>query len=101
MKVVSNSYDAENGRFSGAQIQVISKSGTNQVHGSAFFKASRPGLNAYQRWNGIGSNHAGTPADRGLNRDNNRFNNDGGSLGSPICDNHIFACFNFDNTPRA
>ncbi len=54
MKVVSNSYDAENGRFSGAQIQVTSKSGSNQLHGSAFFKASRPGLNAYQRWNGVG-----------------------------------------------
>jgi hypothetical protein len=77
MKVVSNSYDAENGRFSGAQIQVISKSGTNDLHGSAFFKASRPGLNAYQRWNGIGSNQPGTPAARGLNRDDNRFNNYG------------------------
>jgi hypothetical protein len=101
MKVVSNSYDAENGRFSGAQIQVISKSGTNQVHGSAFFKASRPGLNAYQRWNGIGSNHAGTPADRGLNRDNNRFNNYGGSLGGPIWKNKIFAFFNFETSPLA
>ena len=59
LKVVSNSYDAENGRFSGAQIQVSTKSGTNQLHGSAFFKASRPGLNAYQRWNGVGSDQTG------------------------------------------
>jgi len=101
MKVVSNSYDAENGRFSGAQIQVISKSGTNDLHGSAFFKASRPGLNAYQRWNGVGSNHAGTPASRGLNRDNNRFNNYGGSLGGPIWKNKIFAFFNFETSPLA
>ena len=43
MRVVSNGYDAEYGRFSGAQIQMTSKSGTNQLHGSAFFKASRPG----------------------------------------------------------
>ena len=28
--IVSNSYDAENGRFSGSHIQVTSKSGTNQ-----------------------------------------------------------------------
>ena len=52
VKVVSNGYDAENGRFSGAQIQVTSKSGSNQFHGSAFFTAHRPGLNAYQRFNG-------------------------------------------------
>src|SRR3984957_12793024 len=99
MKVVSNSYDAENGRFSGAQIQVISKSGTNDLHGSAFFKASRPGLNAYQSWNGIGSNQPGTPAERGLNRDDNRFNNYGASLGGPIWKNKIFAFFNIETSP--
>jgi hypothetical protein len=101
MKVVSNSYDAENGRFSGAQIQVISKSGTNDLHGSAFFKASRPGLNAYQSWNGIGSNQPGTPAERGLNRDDNRFNNYGASLGGPIWKNKIFAFFAFETSPLA
>ena len=99
MKVVSNSYDAENGRFSGAQIQVTTKSGTNNFHGSAFFKASRPGLNAYQRWNGVGSNSPGTPAQRGLNRDNNRFNQYGGSLGGPIWKNRIFAFFNWETSP--
>jgi hypothetical protein len=101
MKVVSNSYDAENGRFSGAQIQVTTKSGTNNFHGSAFFKASRPGLNAYQRWNGVGSNNPGTPAQRGLNRDNNRFNQYGGSLGAPIWKNRIFAFFNWETSPLA
>ena len=99
MKVVSNSYDAENGRFSGAQIQVTSKSGSNQFHGSAFFKASRPGLNAYQRWNGVGSDTSGTPAQRGLNRDDNRFNQYGGSLGGPIWKNKIFGFFNWETSP--
>ncbi|MEY2411554.1 MAG: hypothetical protein QOD84_160, partial [Acidobacteriaceae bacterium] len=99
MKVVSNSYDAENGRFSGAQIQVTSKSGTNNLHGSAFFKASRPGLNAYQRWNGVGSNNPGTPKERGLNRDNNQFNQYGGSLGGPIWKNKIFAFFSYETSP--
>jgi hypothetical protein len=101
LKVVSNSYDAENGRFSGAQIQVTSKSGTNELHGSAFFKASRPGLNAYQRWNGVGSNQPGTPAQRGLNRNDNRFNQYGGSLGGPIWKNKVFAFFNFETSPTA
>src|SRR5215469_12689111 len=101
MKVASNSYDAQNGRFSGAQIQVITKGGTNQFHGSAFFKASRPGLNAYQAWNGVGSNQPGTPAARGLNRDENRFNQYGGSLGGPIWKNKIFAFFNWETSPLA
>jgi hypothetical protein len=107
MKVVSNNYDAENGRFSGAQIQVTSKSGTNNLHGSAFFKASRPGLNAYQRWNGTGSDQSVdpvtgaklTPAERGLNRDENRFNQYGGSLGGPIWKNKVFAFFNWETSP--
>lgn len=99
MKVVSNSYDAENGRFSGAQIEITSKSGTNDLHGSAFFKMSRPGLNAYQRWNGVSSNIPGTAAERGVNRDNDRFNNYGGSLGGPIWKDRIFAFFNWESSP--
>ncbi len=101
MKIVSNSYDASVGRFSGGQIQVTTKSGTNQLHGSLFFKASRPGLNAYQRWNGVGSAVAGTPASRGLNKDDTRTNNDGGSLGGPIWKNKIFAFFNFEQSPQS
>jgi hypothetical protein len=101
MKVVSNSYDAENGRFSGATIAVTSKSGSNQLHGSAFIKGSRPGLNAYQRWNGLGSDNAGTPAERGLNKNDDRTNNYGGSLGGPIWKNRLFAFFNYEASPYA
>ena len=99
VKVVSNSYDAEVGRFSGGQVQVTTKSGTNSFHGSAFFKASRPGLNAYQRWNGVGSVVPGTAASRGLNRDQSRFNNYGGSLGGPILKDKLFAFFNWESSP--
>ena len=100
--IVTNSYDAENGRFSGAHIQVTSKSGTNQLHGSLFFKASRPGLNAYQRWNGYVAN-AGNAChrDKGVNRDDERTNNYGASLGGPIWKNKIFAFFNYETSPDA
>ena len=97
--VVSNDYDAQYGRFTGAQIQVTSKSGTNELHGSYFFKASRPGLNAYQRWNGVASAVSGTPASRGLNRNQNRFNNYGGSLGGPFWKNRLFGFFNYETSP--
>ena len=42
VKVVSNAYDAENGRFTGAQVQITSKSGTNDFHGSLFFTTHQP-----------------------------------------------------------
>ena len=102
VKIVANGYDSENGRFSGAQIQVTSKSGTNTVHGSAFFQANRPGLNAYQRYNGTGffnTNCNGgpcTPSERGLQRDTQKYNQFGGSLGGPIWKNRMFAFFAYE-----
>jgi hypothetical protein len=101
--IVSNSYDAENGRFSGSNIQVTSKAGTNHLHGSAFFKASRPGLNAYQRWNGYvaGENGSSSPSAKGVNRDDERTNNYGASLGGPIWKNKVFAFFNYETSPES
>ncbi|HVT97466.1 MAG TPA: TonB-dependent receptor, partial [Acidobacteriaceae bacterium] len=106
LHVVSNAYDAQYGRFSGGNLEVTTKSGTNNLHGSAFFKASRPGLNAYQRWNGTGSNKAPTgatnaarAASRGVNRDESRFNQYGGSLGGPLWKDRLFAFFNYETSP--
>ena len=106
VKVVANQYDAEDGRFSGAQVQLTSKTGSNDFHGSAFFRAYRPGLNAYQRYNGAGTfidTVAGplgptpaTPADRGLLRDNQRANQIGGSIGGPIWKDKVFAFFAYE-----
>jgi hypothetical protein len=87
VKVVSNGYDAENGRFSGAQIQITSKGGSNQFHGSLFFTAHQPGLNAFQPYNGFGNTDL---------RDDNKFNQIGGSIGGPIWKNKIFAFFNYE-----
>jgi len=87
VKVVSTGYDAEIGRFSGAQVEVTSKSGSNQYHGSLFFDVHRPGLNAYQRFNGEGN---------GVLRDNNRYNQFGGSVGGPIWKNKLFVFFNYE-----
>ncbi len=96
VKVNSNAYDAEFGRFSGAQIQITTKSGSNDWHGSLFFKANRPGLNAYQRWNGPTSDIAGTATERGLLRDTSRYNQFGGSVGGPIWKDKVFFFFNYE-----
>ena len=96
VKVLSNGYDAENGRFSGANVQITSKTGSNQFHGSLFFRANRPGLNAYQRYNGAGTFTSGTPAARGLQRDTTRSNQYGGSVGGPILHDRLFAFFAYE-----
>jgi hypothetical protein len=88
VKIVTNSYDAEDGRFTGAQVQVTSKSGTNDFHGSLFFTTHQPNLNAFQRYFGQGKGSA--------TRDNNKFNQLGGSVGGPIWKNKIFAFFNYE-----
>src|SRR5258706_4753174 len=94
VKVLSNGYDAESGRFSGAQIQVTSKSGSNQFHGSAFFTAHRPGLSAFQRYNG--------PSNTKL-RDTSFFDQFGGSVGGPILKSKIFGFFAWETvrSPKA
>jgi hypothetical protein len=104
VKILTNAYDAENGRFSGALTEITSKSGTNTIHGSFFAQFNRPGLNAYQRWNGPSSVQSTdpitgaklTPEERGLQRDTNRYNQLGGSIGGPIWKNRIFAFFNYE-----
>jgi hypothetical protein len=104
LKIVTNAYDAENGRFTGALTEITSKSGTNDLHGSFFFQITRPGLNAYQRWNGPSSVQAFDPTTgakltataRGLLRDEDRYNQLGGSIGGPIWKNRIFAFFAYE-----
>lgn len=86
MKVVTNPYDAELGRFSGAQIQLITQNGTNQFHGTGLFKLDRPGLNAYQRFE----------PNNNPQRDNARFNEFGGTVGGPIWRDRMFFFFGYD-----
>ncbi len=85
--VQSNPYSAENGRNSGAQVLVVSQNGTNEFHGSALLKIDRPGLNAYQTYNGPGNP---------VQRDNDRYNQWAGSLGGPVLKNHLFFFFSYE-----
>ncbi len=108
IQVFTNAYDAENGRFTGAVTEVTSKSGTNNLHGSFFIQITRPGLNAYQRWNGPQSVQAFdstgrklTPAERGLLRDEDRYNQLGGTIGGPIWKNKIFAFFAYEGQSQS
>ena len=86
MKVSANPYDAEFGRASGAQIQLIGQHGSNQYHGTMFYKLDRPGLNAHQRWD----------PNNNPQRDNSRFNQFGGTAGGPILHDKVFAFFSYE-----
>src|SRR6202047_1233782 len=88
VRVTANSYDAQFGRTSGAQVEVVSQNGTNEYHGSLFLKIDRPGLNAFQREFGQGP--------KATQRSTNRFNEFGGSVGGPIIKNRLFAFFSYE-----
>ncbi len=72
VQVLSSSFSAEDGRNSGAQIKVVSQNGTNELHGSAFYKYNDPKLNAYNKFPG------------NQQRVENRFRQFGGSLGGQL-----------------
>lgn len=88
VRVKSSTYSAEDGRNSGAQVQVVSQNGTNDFHGSAFFKYNDPGLNAFNKYNGPGAPTV---------RVNQKFRQFGGSLGGPVLKNKLFFFFSNEN----
>ena len=76
VRVLSSSYSAEDGRNSGAQVKVVSQSGTNEFHGSGFFKYNDPNLNAFNKFGDI---FGGPPT-----RVESRFRQFGASFGGPL-----------------
>lgn len=88
LTVVANSYSAEDGRNSGAQIKVVSKSGTNQFHGSGFFKDDSPGFNAFARWGG--------PDGQAPRKDETNLRQFGGSIGGPVLKEKLFFFFSYE-----
>ena len=93
-QVASNAYSAELGRAGGAVINVVTKSGTNQFHGSLFEYYRDQGLNAYnpiQKLNARVRNQVVPPKSK------YHFNQYGGSVGGPIIKNKLFFFFNLDD----
>ena len=90
--VLSGSFSAEDGRNSGAQIKVISKTGSNTFHGSGFFKYDEPGLNAFNNFGGFQANFARAPNVR----DNNKARIYGGRIGGPLHKDKVFFFFSYE-----
>jgi hypothetical protein len=72
-KIQTNLYSADIGRNSGAVVDVITKSGTNQLHGSLFEFLRNSDVDARTYFNKVGTNFPTF-----------RLNQFGGSLGGPV-----------------
>jgi len=89
VSIVTNSYDAEQGNSNGAAVNVVTKSGTNQFHGSAFGYHTDNALKALNRFN---------PA--GYRKPKSILNQLGGSAGGPILKNRLFFFADWERTAR-
>lgn len=92
VQVTSSTYSAEDGRNSGAQIRVVTENGTNEFHGSAFFRYAGPNLNSFNEFSGI-PNTTRTSIPQRVEQLNRSF---GGSLGGPIIRNRAFFFFAYE-----
>ena len=73
-KVITNGLSAEYGRLSGGLVELVTKSGTNDIHGQVFWYNQQPGFNA-NSWN---NNRLGG------SKFEYRQNNFGAAVGGPV-----------------
>jgi hypothetical protein len=85
-QVNSNAYSAELGHAGGAVINVVTKSGSNDFHGTAFEFFRDTGLNANDPIN----------KQRHMARSPYHFNQFGGNLGGPVVRDKVFFFFDYD-----
>ena len=87
VNVVTNSFDAEQGLAGGAAINLQIKSGTNDVHGSAFHYHMNQHLRAYPYF-----------SNRTANKPKYINNQFGGTIGGPIKENKWFYFVSYEGT---
>jgi hypothetical protein len=87
-KLQNNSFSAEYGNNGGTVVSMITKSGTNQFHGSGWYFGRRPGLDA----NDFFSNSGGQP------KGEYAHDQYGGSLGGPVIKQRTFFFFDYERT---
>ena len=86
-RVQTTAYDAQYGWTTGGSINIITKGGSNQFHGSAFEFLQNTHLNA----NTFNSNRTGTA------RQSSHINTFGGDVGGPVLKNKLFFYFAYEN----
>src|SRR6266567_2429841 len=83
-RLLTNSFNAEYGRFSGGIVNVVTKSGTNEIHGSAFEFLRNEKLDARNYFD----------PERGAFK-RNQF---GGTIGAPLVKNKLFFFGDYQGT---
>ncbi len=111
ISVSSASYEAQDGRNSGAQVKVVSKSGTNLWHGSAYIQFDDKGLNAFNKYYGPTNVpisqitcETGTSSEFKIlashcpDRVDQKYRDFAGSFGGPIIKNRMFFFFSYEGS---
>ncbi|HEY1580688.1 MAG TPA: carboxypeptidase regulatory-like domain-containing protein [Terracidiphilus sp.] len=88
-KMLTNSYGPEYGQASGGVISIVTRSGTNQFHGSAFYNGRNNALDSYTFFSAPNGGK-GLPLN---GKDKERRNDWGYSIGGPIKRDKLFGFF--------
>ena len=88
-RIQTSTFAPEFGRTPGAQISILTRSGTNQFHGTAFDYLRNDTLDASNWFNGY-TNHPALPKAR------ERQNDFGGTVSGPIIKNRTFFFFSYE-----
>jgi carboxypeptidase family protein/TonB-dependent receptor-like protein len=86
-RIITNNYDAEYGNYSGGQVNVVTKSGTNTFHGSGFEFLRNTALDA--------KNYFSLPTDKTPVFRQNQF---GGTFGGPLRKDKTFFFVDYQRT---
>jgi hypothetical protein len=96
-RVTTTSYGADAGRSSGAQVSLVTKSGTNQYHGSLYEYLRNTYTSANDYFVKLAEINTGDP-NKALQLNRNIF---GGSLGGPILKDRMFIFLNYEGARQA
>jgi hypothetical protein len=91
----TSNYSVEFGQAAGGQVNAITKSGTNDIHGDLFYYLRYPDLNALDPYSKYQALHNGGLAFL-LTQPIHQQNQFGGSVGGPIMKDKLFLFFTYD-----
>ena len=95
----ASNYSVEFGQAAGGQVNAITKSGTNAIHGDLFYSLRYPALNALDPYNKFQALHNGATPFL-LTQPIHQQNQFGGSVGGPIIKDKLFFFFTYDGFRR-